>query len=229
MKCCFLACLAGLLISGGFAAEFQNLNFDEANTNNVIDGFLGSREDLLPGWRLFSGRREVTQGRLNLLPIGYDLAILYDRVRGPDAGAFVEGRFSLTLIPGREEQGNVEIPYTLLQTGQVPEEARSIHFLSFFGPVEMSINGSRQHLFYNSSGLPPGVVKASADLSLFSGETVELQFRTSSTAGATGYGLESIVFSPEIIPEVPPWALMVLGGLGIFGLNRVRRKQKEKD
>ena len=44
-----------------------------------------------------------------------------------------EGRFLLGLLPDFDGSSNTSIPYSLSQTGQVPQDAKAIHFLTY-GP-----------------------------------------------------------------------------------------------
>jgi len=60
-----------------------------------------------------------------------------------------------------------------------------------------------------------------ADVSAFAGQTVELEFTTPNSF--LFYGLDSISFSPQIIPEPSPRMLFGLGGLILLVVLKQRR------
>src|SRR5262245_34266808 len=104
------------------AASFQNLGFDDANTNNVRDPdgippihLFGPASEVLPGWQLFRGGVPQTEIGLNHTPIGGGVASLYDR-QSRDALP-VSGSYSFAMYPEMNQ------PYSLVQMGAVPLDA----------------------------------------------------------------------------------------------------------
>src|SRR5207249_7993689 len=87
----------------GISAPFQNLSFDEANTNHIVaitpsTGFFGPIGELLPGWRLSSSIREETLLGYNQFTIGLDYATLYDsHFTALGAPPPIEGKYALAL------------------------------------------------------------------------------------------------------------------------------------
>ncbi len=215
-------CLLLLLAFGIVAAQgapFRNLGFDEANTNNpvaIIDlgWFWGTPEDLLPGWEI----AQKVVG-VNAKPAGLDFISLYEP--GVIADLPVEGRFSVGLLPPPGTS------YTLSQSGDVPDGARAIHFLSSGVHVRLSINGEEVPTVYvpRSIGYPGDAVSevydVFADISGFSGQTVGLSLATLPKDVAPLFsGLDSISF---IVPE--PSSVVLLGA-GVAGLVLFMRRKR---
>jgi hypothetical protein len=182
------------------AAPFQNLGFDDANTNNASGSgnLTGTPADLLPGWKIFSGNHPLKNVNVDFVPSGDDYAILYSTNIYLALGfppPPVDGRFSLTLIPLFDVDQSQSIPYTLEQTGDIPAGASVIHFLGFWsGRLELTLNGSAIPLVYVPR--PSGVVPefdVYGDISAFAGQTVDLKFTTMITSQPfLFYGLDSI-------------------------------------
>ena len=60
---------------------------------------------------------------------------------------------------------------------------------------------------------------AVGDISAFAGQTVSLEFITLGMRSPFDYnlkGIDSISFSPEMIPEPSTWALLGLGGIALL-------------
>ena len=214
------------------AAPFLNLGFDEANTNKLVfdnppnvDVGFGTSTDLLPGWELQLGSILVTNYVwLNLNPTGFGLASLYDsnnylfdtRTHLP-----VDGKYSFAMFPDQP----IGL-FSLTQTGDVPADAQLLHFTSFGMGVQLFLNGTSIPVTYTYGPRPQNLnawsAAASADISAYAGQMVELKFVTLPTLG-TGTllnGLDSIYFSP--VPEPGTLALLMLG-LSPLGLWRLRR------
>src|SRR5438552_3811200 len=119
MKIARIMILAIALCTKCSAALFVNLGFDEANTNAVntdVFGASGLRAQLLPGWQLTNGGKEVIEVRLNGYS-GGSYAILFDSQR---ASYPAEGKFILEL-----ERAGSDVPnFALSQTGTIPEKAK---------------------------------------------------------------------------------------------------------
>ena len=111
------------------------------------------------------------------------------------------------------------MPYSLSQTGDVPSDARTIHFFSYGSPVQLEVNNSLSPLVYTSALVQPGwngnipVFDVVGDISLYAGQTVELKFTTLIGPSPGLNGLDEIFFSNVAIPEPPTLVLLPLGVL----------------
>src|SRR5438876_11843217 len=83
---------------------FQNLGFDNANTNNIaplVPGvtydFFGPAGELVPGWHLAYGTDSVTRVGFNLTPIGPDVLSIYNSNAVDKVP--LEGLYSLAFYP----------------------------------------------------------------------------------------------------------------------------------
>src|SRR6478609_1537519 len=114
----------------GHAAPFENLAFDQANTNRVIpqDGApfrgVGTTEDLLPGWQLSKGAAPQATLGLNLSLLGPGYATLISADQSDSFQFPVEGKYALYLVgsPGNQD------PFSISQRGEVPLDARLLTF-----------------------------------------------------------------------------------------------------
>ena len=200
MKNCVLLVLLLSLGTAVESAPFQNLGFDEYDPNTL----------LLPGWhidnRLFTSNPNTSQGTyigLNQVTIGLNYHTLYDGSILPGVGySFpVSGKYSLGFWAGGDGSGNY-VPYSLSQTGDVPADAKSIHFIDFGGPFELRINGSVVPLLYI---YPPSYITGNStiavnvygDVSMFAGQSAELNF---TTLAYEINGIDDISFSPQNSP-----------------------------
>jgi hypothetical protein len=178
---------------------------------------------MLPGWLLRTPAGVTPTVSYNFFPIGLGIAAIYDQ-------AFrdfpVEGKYSLGLFPDSIiPSPPFYQPFSLSQIGDVPFEAKSIHFIEFGGEFEMRVNDTLVPLTYV---YPPDYhtdaanqkVDVFANIASFAGQTVELKFTTiQRTIPPNVNGIDSISFSPQLIPTVPEpgtWALLGLGGTCLF-------------
>lgn len=196
------------------AAPFQNLGFDSANTNNPVEVFpegwaWGQSKDLLPGWQTSGGFGAAGLIGVNASPPGNGYISLYS----PNATSWPsEGSFSLAFIPFTGES------HTVSQTGDIPVDARALHFLSFDLHVTLSLNGQAVPLVY----VPRSIIRLGgqvigevndvyADISSFAGQTVNLSFSTLPALSPMRVsGLDSITF---IVPEPSVLTLLAVGTL----------------
>jgi hypothetical protein len=224
MKKCVSFLLLLLLGTAVESAPFQNLGFDTYDTNS----------SLLPGWHInnpiFNVPPNTSQGTfigVNQVTIGLNYHTLYDGNIVPGVGyAFPAfGKYSLAFVPGIDGNG-VYTPYSLSQTGDIPADAMSIHFLDFGAPFELRINGSLVPLIYD---YPPSELKrdprtpvnVNGDVSMFAGQSAALDFTTVLDRAYDINGIDEISFSPQIAPEPSTWVLLGLGGLGLLARRKI--------
>jgi hypothetical protein len=204
-----------------WTAQFQNLDFDAGRTNLILpippdegDGY-GPVGDLLPGWRLLQGTNDISLIGLNLNPISLGVASIYGaNSRGFDAP--VLGTYSLGLYPGFNLLFQYQ-PFSLIQVGDIGAEVRSIRFINYGSPFQLSLNGTLIPLIYDyqPGGPDPDnrLAVVMGDVSAFAGQTVELRFATLDLPGSVINGLENVEFSAQAVPEPGGVALLLTGGL----------------
>jgi len=209
-----------------FSAAFQDLDFDSATTNITValppdqGAGYGPASDLLPGWQLLQGTNPVSLVGLDLNPISLGVASIYD---GNSQGfpAPVLGEFSLGLFPGYNLIFDYQ-PFSLLQTGDIGANIRSIRFLNYGSPFTLTVNGAPISLAYEyqPGSLDPDTRQAivTGDISAFAGQTVQLKLTTMDIPGSTVNGLDNIEFSTQIVPE-PCVMTLLFAGLVIWGLR----------
>ena len=223
---CVLACCRTI------CADFQNLGFEAANTNNV-PGVIGTPEDLIPHWQLSLGPTAVTYLGLNYFPLSQG----YHTLANTSGRTFVfsisvypiQGNYALFVSPPIPHAGESFIPYSLTQSGVIPATADKIEFLNFGAPVQLLINGMPLPLTYtyiNPSPLDEAFRSALVigDISSYAGRDVELRFTTiRSTQSGYIYGLDDIRFTS--VPEPGTFALLAFGGL-MLGWRTVQQRRR---
>jgi hypothetical protein len=205
------------------AAPFQNLGFDDANTNNLslvgivpdpIHGYLtlgyGTPQEILPHWTLldgpmaFNGLYNVNLG----LVFGGSYASIYApsnlfRIHPPTRLPVV-GQYSFAMFPYFDVVNSQLIfrPMSLFQVGDVPTDAQTLRFLSFGREVAVYANDTELPILYFYGPPTPNpnarLANVIADISGFAGQTVELRFVTLDPRTGMGgilNGLDSIFFS----------------------------------
>ncbi len=205
------------MLSQAGAAAFSNLDFELANTNNVVpqefsqnfpyfSGF-GTVGDLLPRWSLSFGSQPVSLINLNVQPPGANYIGIVSQEAAKDFTKFFPGGFS----------GNYGLfvdvlttPYSLKQRGDVPLDAQR---LSIDAHVEQ---GMKMEVRLDS------VLITDGDISNFSGKKAELErrFLQVGTFGSPFIGLDRISF---VVPE--PGTLSLLGVGGILSLWILKRRR----
>lgn len=175
---CALAVATALAVE---AQPFQNLGFEEANTNNTIfsetiraDGLgtvvfgIGPTEDLLPGWQLFKGSELVTSIGVNSHSAFAGLPV---NLNTPSS----EGAYELDFRFNSEDA-----PWSLVQRGDVPGNARYLSFKTGWGGAAMqapriTLDGKVLSIV---RGLPAsfGTNRLVYDVSAFAGQNAELRF-----------------------------------------------------
>jgi hypothetical protein len=196
--------LSGLIVTGWVtllhAAPFENLGFDEANTNNAALGF-GSTGDLLPGWQLFQGTNAVQFVNLNTVEVGgTGFAELFNN----DPRFPAEGRYALGLF---ETQENT-MPFTLIQRGDVPQDARLLEFRYFNESFLVTVDGVQLQPV-SGGGRTTAPQEEVFDISQFAGKNVELQLTTVTENIANND--EHLIDSIRFVPEPSTWLLSLLG------------------
>jgi hypothetical protein len=208
-------------------APFQNLDFEAANTNLLINGgHSGFTTDLLPGWQMSTGPIL----NFNQVPSGLPAVSLYRTGRfSPFLFEFpTMGLYSLGLWPGPNVM-NIFVAPAVVQTGDMPGDAQSIHFLNYGSPFELRVNNnivplSYEHIVFAPSPLIP-VANVSADISAYAGMNVELRFTTLDGAGDV-HGIDSISFSTVPVPEPGALSLLGAGLLLLLGQGWLRRHSR---
>src|SRR5713101_3183549 len=211
-------------------APFQDLGFDDANTNNLVTTAgpglgTGSIGDLLPGWQLYLGTGPYADLLwVNLVAFDLGLASLYNpnnTVFAPINHFPVAGMYSFAMLPSYGINGmpGPYTPFILSQSGDVPANALTLHFTTYGSPFDLRANDTLLPVSY-TQGPPttdPNTRKsdAVADISAFAGQTITLKFTTLDTDGLTTEvnGLDSIYFAP-----VPEPGTLVIFSAGLFGL-----------
>jgi hypothetical protein len=208
MKVFFVCCLVAVTLCG-VAAPFQNLGFDDSTSG------------LVSGWQIISGSNTISSGaQIDGVPFGppADIADVFLFTPNNPNQYPVVGKYSLVLVPAFDFGRFTQSPASISQIGDIPSDAKSIEFINFLSSFELRVNGNLIPLTYEISPgslYPTGV----GDISGYAGQTVELKFTTipHTVLPPFGvdhfyYGIDSITFSPDSIPEPSTWALLGLGG-----------------
>jgi hypothetical protein len=142
---------------------------------------VGPTPSLLPGWRLFQGPTELTTVGFdrNSLPFAESggASIVSRQYQPGDVPIFgnmpvISGNYSLAI----HRQGANFDPFTLVQRGDIPSDARLLYYTFRVGPWQVSIDGiSLNPSSQVGSALPATVM---LDVSAFAGRNVELKFQT---------------------------------------------------
>src|SRR5438093_11683531 len=124
MRCFALGCFMAAAACGS-AAPFQNLGFDEPTSG------------LLPGWQIISGsNRIVSSIQVDGPPFGPPSVVADVFLLSPNNPSHypVFGNFSLLLDPVFDfdpSRGFAQSTASILQTGDIPIDAKNIHFVNF--------------------------------------------------------------------------------------------------
>ncbi len=197
------------------AAPFSNLDFEQANTNNISafpgsegaypSGF-GTVQELLPHWQLSYGGDAQSEIFLNVLARDPWAVSLISKDALSDhsfvfPGGF-EGKFALGFTVGTT-------PFTLSQTADIPRGAFS---LTIAAPRQA---GTRLEARLNGVLVlsDTGSAVESADISAFAGQTAELEIRLwldHLTTFGPYVGLDTISFA---VSEPRAGILLAFAGL----------------
>lgn len=220
------AIVLSLVSADALAEPFINLNFEEANRDVPplfvhLDGQRDyPREAWLPGWRLFGGSIESRIVSVNKFwTATQDSTTLYDNeylFKFP-----VQGELSfLGILATSEAAAN-----SLIQTGDIPSEAKSLWYQAMNGAWEVRINGIKLEPYDPLEGEAGDKVfrDVGVDVSAWAGKNVELKLTqvASIEQGPPFYqGLDNIRFSAEVIPEPKQASLLVIGFAALWVLSR---------
>jgi hypothetical protein len=196
------------------AGSFQNLDFDEASTNNANlfaspAGYSwgnGSASDLLPGWTLTHGGDLVTNLTFNIVPPDGDAATLYNIAKfgcPPPAG------FALLLGFTHSQS------YELTQSGELPTNAMFLSYSVVGNYLEVRIQDQLLQPItpggYFSTGPGPRIMIF--DISGFKGQSVKLSLRQSGQIdpGRGGTAGSANLDSVQIVSELPKLQISTTG------------------
>lgn len=222
---CVLSSTAGL---AGGADAFENLNFESA-VITPVGGDIYQRvvfEDALPGWTGQVGG--VTE----------NLALFNNRfldsagigLQGPGSLSPVfQGNDMATLMAGGRLGSEEWVDASLVQTGLVPADARSLRFAASLSGAP----GSSFEVSLGGQALPLQVLETTdtyryygIDVSLLAGEISTLAFTVHPVPGVGGGYLEldAIRFSPLAVPEPDTFWLAISGALVVLLFRRPSRR-----
>ncbi len=208
----------------GIGSAFEDLDFDDGETSMGIiqppglDGVsLGSLHFWMPGWRLFAGDIEGTSVFFGLQPGDFGAQSLYNATSTPQ-GLPAEGRFAFLATRAAFPDSAA----SLLQVGDVPSYAKSLHYNAVGGSWDVRINGIQLPLNgWDPENTSLTFQDVAVDVSPWAGQQVELKL--TQILGAYNQpgnynAIDSIRFSPDpVIPEPGNGTLVLVGG-GILWL-----------
>ena len=221
-----------LLLNAGSAAgqgNFQNLDFEAANIPQGHAPGIVNATDALPGWTVYFGTNQSSQVRYNDPAAGSTSVTLLATANGPGTYDTIEGTFTVLLqggviqVPG---DGFVPAAASISQTGLVPTSAKSIQFKTHpdLGAFLLSLGGQNIPLLALSS--TANYTLFGGDISASAGQTRELSFSAlrNPSSGLNDWGLDSIRFSDQPIPEPGVFGLSALGAL-LLGWRALRQRR----
>lgn len=195
---------------------FMNLDFESPILPLVRDEYFRvPAARAIPYWKVYINAAEVDWVVYNTTTLSAPAVSFYGP-GSPDQSAH-SGVYSVRLAAGLFPTDPTHVVNTAIgQTGQVPEDAKSLifHSYNFFDGVQVSFAGEVLPVI----DLPPdeSYEKFGVDISRFAGMTGELRF--------TGLGsgpFDDIRFSTETIPE-PRTFFLVLTGAALFWFVQLR-------
>lgn len=211
---------------------FQNLDFEKTALGPIplnAPGELVPFQEAFPFWSGFYGSEPAQFSYHNSSSVGG--AII--NIQGPDLSpqqGIIDAAFSAQLQVGTISQGTTAgfASVSLFQNGFVPETAHSILFKAAGRDFIVSLGGERLELFALESG--PNYTLYGADVARFSGATTELRFEALSLPEHRFHNvyLDSISFSPEIVPEPSIICLSTLGLALLYSTGARARRSSEK-
>jgi hypothetical protein len=161
----------------------------------------------MPGWAVYFGGSQQTLITYNAPALGSTWVVLW-----ATNGQNISGNFSVLL-----QGGLTASAASISQTGLVPAGSKSLSFEAQPieaqpGPFLVSLAGQSIPYFPLSTG--PNYTLYGADVSAFSGQTVELRFgAVGGVVGGNNWNLDNISFSNLPVPEPGVFGLCALGAL----------------
>lgn len=200
-------CWCGVLHYAFGQGTFANLDFE--------GGFVSGS---IPGWTAYIGNTAQAGVLYNNLPLAWQPGVA---LFGPEWQP-IAGNYSAYIFAGYEVPGTW-IPTTaaLAQTGTVPFGSLSLRFIASGDLPALSLGGQS----LDPVMLGPNLY--GADITSFQGQYLELRFTAPSDLtfpNQRHFLLDSIVFSPEAVPEPTSLALLLFGGIAMFALVRAKRR-----
>jgi hypothetical protein len=208
-------------LSGHAQGTFQNLDFESANLPNGTQPGPVLVANALPGWSVYYGTNQVNQIFYNDISLGAPQVTLLSANDpfGPNA---IEGNFGVLLQGGSSLTG-----VSIRQNGLVPVTAESILFkASSAGPMTLSLGGQAIPLVILGTGPNFTLYGGNIPITL-AGQVEQLAFSVpNGVGGNNAWNLDSIVFSPSLIPEPGALQILALGGsLLLLGARRQKSNQ----
>jgi len=205
------------------AAEFQNLNFEQATIPPTPVSQFGSLfadpAMVFPGWTMGpSGTANPNYTLYNNLTLGSVAQVLVGP-SFPNAIGYtsLEGSYSALLQFGPST--TLGTP-ALIQSGLVPADSRSITFLmsQTFNDARVTLDGVVIPL------VRIGGARMAGDVTAFAGREAQLMFSTTSYNGRWLY-FDDVRFSPIAVPEP---SVLWLAGLNVMVLFFWRRRRPNR-
>ncbi|MGH7179349.1 MAG: hypothetical protein ACREJC_18375 [Tepidisphaeraceae bacterium] len=200
------------------ANPFVNFDFEQATVVPTGPQFVQA-SPAFPGWTARIGSSVISAVAYNYHGIGEAEVALYDQPDGPFNIPLLQGSYMAVMI----NSTTPAFTASLEQTGDVPADARSLHFLTSRTrpPPRVTLDGATLPLFQMSSDVVTEKAEWAADVGGFGGVTALLRFSTSPTLPyGYSFGLDDIRFSTEFAPE--PNALALGAVCGFLMLRRKR-------
>jgi hypothetical protein len=217
-KVLIVATLLGAQALPSNGQGFVNLNFELANVQRS-DPYDYKLEWPLaaPGWSHSSGT-DTASIYYTTIHAGISQAfLLVDAAAFPDHVP-LEGNFSLAFQSGHDHSSPLDpwVNAYISQTGVVPADAQSLHFLAT-GNFAVSINGN---------SLAPyalGNNEYAVDVSAYAGSISELRIVNMNTQpNFSMVMVDAFSFSSTPVPEPSTFLLFALGALGMCLIRRKR-------
>jgi len=227
---------------GESAVQFQNLSFEAGPTMPLVNddpsGYVRfSIGKVMPGWSAYLDSSPLTLVGYN----NYFLSSAGVSLFGPPPGSnpfpnsIMEGSFTAFLQSGHGLGLDEAEIYSasLGQMGLVPPAAASVQMkIVSYGPFSVFLGGQKVEMVSLERG--PNYTLYGGDVSSFAGQVAELRitsdlFFSPTIGGFSQLSLDSIEFSPQVVPEPSTWVLLGLGGLGIAMFCRRTGPRRTED